>query len=138
MAHNGNSKREALALRLAAGQSVRAAARSCKVGERTAHRWLDEDPRFRARVQELRERLFSRAVGVLTRLAGKAARKLDELLDNFKASIALGACRTVLEAGPRLRELIDFEERLAALEAAQQAQQAEQGQNRAGRHGGFR
>jgi hypothetical protein len=122
MASNGNTKREAVALRLADGASVRGAARACHVGERTVHTWL-ADPAFTARVTELRSRMFGRAVSVLTRLAGKAARKLNKLMDSEQESIALGACRTVLEAGPRLRELTELEERLAALEAADRARQ---------------
>lgn len=109
-------RQEAVALLLASGSSVRSAARRSRVGERTVHRWLDEDARFRGRVQELREQLFAQAVGVLTRLAGKAARRLNKLLDSPNEAIRLGACRTVLEAGPRLRELTDFEARLRALE----------------------
>jgi len=41
--------------------------------------------------------------------------------------IALGACRTVLEAGPRLREQTELEERLRAMEEwAQPERQAQQ------------
>ena len=122
MAGNGSNKREAVALRLAGGAGVRAAARAAGVGERTVFTWL-KDPAFAARVSELRGQLFARAVAVLTRLAGKAARKLDKLLDSAHEGIALGACRTVLEAGPRLRELTEMEERLRALEEVQARQQ---------------
>src|SRR5262245_42645707 len=55
---------EALALALAGGQTIREAAAQVGVSERTAHRRLD-DPKFRARVVELRSLVVMRAAGLL-------------------------------------------------------------------------
>ena len=112
-----NGKREAAALALATGQTVRDAAVSCQVGERTLHRWLVEDAAFGARVFELRKELFGQAVGRLAKLAGKATDTLEQLLAADSDSVKLQAARTILEAGCKLREQLEMEERLARLEA---------------------
>jgi transposase-like protein len=110
-----NGKREAAALALAIGKNVKAAARASHVGERTLHRWLgDED--FQRRVTQVRAELFGCAVGKLARLAGKAADALAKLLRSESDSVRLQAARTILESGNRLREAVEVEQRLAAVE----------------------
>jgi hypothetical protein len=54
------AKQERLALLLAAGWGIKAAANEVKVGERTAHTWR-EDPEYRALVAALRGRLLDEA-----------------------------------------------------------------------------
>jgi hypothetical protein len=114
MAHNG--RREAVALCLASGCTVRDAAREAGCGERTVHTWLT-DPAFRNRVSQVRTELFGRAVGRLSRLAGRAADSLGELLEAQNESVRLQAAKTILEAGARLREALELAQRLDDVEA---------------------
>ena len=82
MAHRGRQNAdETLAVALAAGQTVRDAARTAGVAERTAHRrWAD--PEFRRRVDELRGQMVDRAIGRLAQLAaGKALDVMEACLD---------------------------------------------------------
>jgi hypothetical protein len=78
-----NSKQERLALLLASGRTIKAAAEEVKVGERTAHSWLG-DPNYRALVTALRGRLLDEAVGRLADASGKAVQTLCDLMDDPK------------------------------------------------------
>jgi hypothetical protein len=56
-------------------------------------------------------------MSTLTAMGGEASRCLLELIKPGTApAVRLSAIRTVLELGMRLREVVDLEERLAALE----------------------
>lgn len=122
MAGNG-SKKERLATLLAGGRSVRAAAAEAGVPLRTAYRWSGEVD-FRRLVQDIRGRLVSRAVGILSRSMGAAAKKLRRLLASADERVALSASRSVLELAQALRQAEEFEARLAALEERAQQQGA--------------
>ena len=123
MAPNGTEndaltpRQEAVALALASGQSIREAAASCDVGERTVKRWLTR-PTFRRRVGELRGDMVDRALGRLADGMTEAADVLRQLLAAEGESVRLGAARSLLELGVKLRESVELESRLAALEAA--------------------
>jgi hypothetical protein len=113
---------DALLLALACGATVESAARQCRVSERTVFRRLAE-PAFQQRLREMRADMVQRTTGALTAAGTEAVRALLELLKpNQTASVRLGAARAVLELGMKQREHCDFEERLAALEAAQAEQ----------------
>ena len=116
-AESGNlgGKKEAAALLLAVGRSVRAVAREAGVSERTIRNWRGEDA-FAARVRLLRSEVFARAVGVLCGASTRAAAKLRQLLRSEDEKIALGAARAILEAAPRLREAGELAERVEELE----------------------
>src|SRR5262249_27813394 len=116
-AENGRRKREdALAVGLAAGQTLRDAANAAGIGERTAtRRWAD--PGFRRRVAELRAGAVERATGRMGDTMTEAADMLRRLLKAESESVRLGACRAVLELSARLRESVEFEARLATVEA---------------------
>lgn len=115
MALTGN-QREAAALAIARGQTVKEAAKECRVGLRTLHRWLGEDPTFQQRVDELREKLFSQATGRLSGLAGQAAETLGGLLESKDEKVRLQAIRTLFEAAANFRQMTELSRRLAALE----------------------
>jgi hypothetical protein len=118
MADNGLRKRDdALALALASGQTLRDAAAGAGIGERTAtRRWADAT--FRRRVQELRAEMTSRALGKLANGQAEAADVLRQLLAaGTPPAVRLGACRALLELGCKLRESVELETRLTALEA---------------------
>jgi len=119
MTHNGrHNADEVLALALATGQTLRGAAAAAGVAERTAaRRWADAG--FRARVTELRTELIGRAVGRLADAAATAADALVNLLAGRSEAARLGAARSILELGARLREGTELAERVAELERAQ-------------------
>jgi hypothetical protein len=116
MAENGRRKGEdTLLLALASGQTVRDAARAAGVGERTAaRRWAD--PAFRRRVTRLRAELVERATGQLADGMAEAVATLRRLLTAEGESVRLGAARSILELGNRLREAVELEGRLRAVE----------------------
>ncbi len=114
----GNGRRnadEVLALALAGGQTLRAAASLAGVSERTAaRRWAD--PEFRKRVAESRAEMVRQAQGRMADSMSEAAGVLRQLLTASSENVRLGACRAVLELGVKLRESVELEERLQALE----------------------
>ena len=115
MARDG-TKDEALALALAAGASAAEAAKSVRLSVRTVKR-RRADPAFMRRVAELRAEMVSRAVGRLSEAMTAAALQLRRLvLKGRSEQVQLGACRAVLELGNRLRESVELEQRLSALE----------------------
>jgi Skp family chaperone for outer membrane proteins len=105
---------EELILALAAGASVREAAERAGVDERTVHRRL-ADADFRRAVSQAWDRMFDAARDRLAGLASKATETLQRLMESEKPSAAAGAAKTVLELGPRLRKVAEFEERLSRL-----------------------
>ena len=107
---------DALLLALACGATVEAAAKQCDLTDRTIYRRL-QDPDFRARLQELRADMVKRAAAMLTAAATKAVQTLLSLQkESVSANVRLGAARAVLEIGIKVRELVDLESRIAALE----------------------
>lgn len=120
MTENGRQKprkgEAALLAALAAGATVRDAARQAGISERTASRCM-EDPGFRQRVQEAKAEIVARAASQLADAATDAAKTLRDLLEAEADSIKLGAARAILELGTKLRESVELEQRLAALEA---------------------
>jgi tetrahydromethanopterin S-methyltransferase subunit G len=114
----GGDRRNAndrLAVELAAGKAVADAADAAGVSERTAYRRLD-DAGFRGRVTTLRGDMIGRAVGQLADASTKAVQTLTELLVADSATVRLGAARSILELGMRLRDANEIEERLSTLE----------------------
>jgi hypothetical protein len=126
MAENGRRKgNEALSLALASGQTLRDAAAAAGIGERTAtRRWAD--PGFRRRVADLRAGMMQRALGKLADGMAEAADTLRRLLNSYSESVRLGAARSVLELGHRLRETVELEQRLAEVEEQLAASRGEQ------------
>jgi hypothetical protein len=105
-----------LLLALACGASVEVAARQAGISESTAYRRLS-DPAFRRQLQAVRADLVQRTTGALTAASTEAVRALLELLKaTAPPPVRLGAARSVLELGIKLRETADLEARIAALE----------------------
>jgi len=124
MADNGREKGDdALLLALAAGATVREAARQARVCERTAARRL-ADPDFRRRLAEARADMVQRALGKLSDASTAAADALRALLKAKKETVRLSAARAILELGNRLRDPVEMEARLAVLEELQARQRA--------------
>jgi tRNA A37 N6-isopentenylltransferase MiaA len=117
MAQRGkHHKDEVLILALACGATIEAAARQAGVSESTAYR-RREDPTFRRRLQALRSDMAQRTTGMLTAAGMESVKTLLELQKpNVPPAARLGAARTVLELGMKMREFNELEERIAALE----------------------
>lgn len=108
----------AVILALAQGCSTDEAGRAGGVTGRTVRRWL-QDPSFAARVNEVRVQILDRAVGGLVDASTEAVRVLRELMagsksDNVRMRAALG----ILDAVVTMRESLELERRIAALEDA--------------------
>jgi hypothetical protein len=114
-------KRERVALLIAAGRSIKAAAAEARCGERTAHAWLEE-PHYRSFISELRHRMLDEAVGSLVEATNHAVSTLTELLDNDHVNVRLRAALGIIDAVVRLREYVELERRIAALEAQDESE----------------
>jgi hypothetical protein len=92
------------------------AAQKAGVSAATVYRRL-QDPAFQSQLQQARTDMLRRSSGTLTAAATEAIKTLLTLLQSTSpAAVRLGAARTVLEVGIKIREAADIEERLAALE----------------------
>src|SRR5262245_61678447 len=108
--------RTAVTLALAGGDTVATAAQKGGVGERTVYRWLQEDG-FRQEVAHTRATMFAQALGRMAEGAVSAVVVLRQLcLKGKSESVRLSAARSILELGNKLRESVELEERLQALE----------------------
>lgn len=101
---------------LASGLTVAGAAKAANVSERTAFRRLRR-PEFRSAIATARTEMTERATALLTDLSTSAATALGELLKADSEAVRLGAARSILELGARLREAGELETRISALEA---------------------
>ncbi|AJC60168.1 hypothetical protein [Streptomyces sp. 769] len=110
--------RPAAVLALAQGRTNGQAAKAAGVSGRTILRWLD-DPEFRQEVDGTRTELLHLAVGRLAAASTKAVDALVDALDNERGQARVQAARTLLDACLSLRESLDLEQRLAALETAE-------------------
>ena len=105
-----------LLMAFACGATVESAARQAGVSESTAHRRL-EDAAFRQQLQAMRADLVQRTAGALTAASTESVRTLLELQKaSAPPAVRLGAARSILEIGIKLREAADLEERLSVLE----------------------
>lgn len=110
------AREELLLAALASGVSVAEAARRSGMSPRTVHRRL-ADPAFLRELQEARSRMVDAALGQLTESLTAAATSLRDLLQSDSDTIRLSAARAVFEIAGRLRDQVEFERRLTALEA---------------------
>ncbi len=76
---NLTPKQEESILALLRETSIAKAAKSCKVGERTLHRWLDE-PDFSKAYRKARRQAFSQAIALTQRYAPLAVSTLATLM----------------------------------------------------------
>lgn len=108
-----------LAALVAAGRTHAEAAAEAGVSERTVARRAKE-PAFARRVQDLRSEMTARALGRMADRMAEAADALHQLLGAKAEAVRLGAARSILELGVRLRESVELEERIRRLEQQQQ------------------
>lgn len=101
---------------LAAGRTISAAAIVSGISQTTIKRRL-KDPKFAQALNNARAQFLSRAMGRLANDSVAAAHTLRRLLHAESEAVRLGAARAILELGTRLREVVELEQRIAALEA---------------------
>ena len=95
------------------------AARSAGVGRTTLYRWLREDENFQAALEEGTRQALKEFSANLVRLAQKAVRTLEAAVDStdpLHMHHRLRAADIVTNRILAVREAIDLEERLSALE----------------------
>jgi hypothetical protein len=121
MSSNGNSSRRrrgdgALQVALASGESVVQAAAKAQVSERTVYRRL-QDPAFRRAIDAVRAEVVERAAALLIAAALLATKTLIDLQNPTNpAAVRRSASRDVIEMARKIRELVFWEKRIAALE----------------------
>jgi hypothetical protein len=116
MARFGNRKGEsAFVAALAAGDTVKDAAAKAGIGARTAYRRV-QDPALRQEVAQMRTEMLERTQAKMADTMVEAADTLRQLLRANGESVRLGAARSVLELGNKLRETVEFERRLQEVE----------------------
>ncbi|MCE9566056.1 MAG: hypothetical protein K8U57_28890 [Planctomycetes bacterium] len=106
---------ERLAAELAAGKTVKDAAISAGIAERTAFRRLT-DSAFAAQVSALRGEMVRAAAGQLVAAMGEAADVLRSLLSDPDARIRLGAAVKLLDQAVKVTELSDLQKQVEELE----------------------
>ena len=114
---------DSLLLALACGATVEAAARQCGLSERTVYNRLGDDE-FKKRLERVRADMVDRSAGMLTAAGGEAIRTLLTLQKDSTPTVRLGAARTILEIGLKMRQMVDLEQRMAELEAMVASQDA--------------
>ena len=122
MAENGrklSTKQKRAIAALLSQKSVRAAAESAAVGERTLYRWL-QDAKFRAALAAAEGDAIDQATRRLIAMTSKAADELQAILTDLDStpSVRLRAIELIFANALRLRELRNIEQRLEALEKA--------------------
>ena len=115
-ANGRKSADQKIIVALAGGQTVQAAARAAGVGESTVFRRL-RDAAFRGAVAAARAEVTARALGKLAAASTAAASTLRKLLNAESEAVKLSAARSILELGTKLREAVELEQRIVALEA---------------------
>jgi hypothetical protein len=109
---------------LSCGATQEAAAQKAGVSKATVQRRL-KDPEFCQRLQELGTEMVKRVSSALTAASMEAIKTLLSLqATTIPHAVRLGAARSVLEMGIKLRESASWEERLAALEQLMASKQA--------------
>jgi len=117
MPHRGRKQADELLLvALACGANVEAAARSAGISKATAFRRL-QDSEFCKKLEQTKADMVQRTAGMLTASGMESVKTLMELQKPAAPpAVRLGAARSVLELGMKVREREDLEKRLAALE----------------------
>lgn len=113
-----STKQQKAIAALLVAKDVQSAAIQAGVSERTLHRWINEDERFRAALRAAEAQAIDDAVRRLVGAANSALNVLMVLMLDQKtpAAVRLRAAISVLEQLVKLRELNNLEQRIAKLE----------------------
>lgn len=110
-------RRTKAALALAHGSTTDEAGQIVGVTGRTVRRWREE-PAFRSEVAQLRRQMLDDVLGQLGGAAVEAVKTLRAALDEESPGVRVRAATVILTSLITVREAVDVEERLAALEAS--------------------
>jgi phage terminase small subunit len=113
-------KREQAIAALLSEATVASAAERAGISEVTLWRWLKQ-PEFKAAYREARRQVVEKAVAQLQQSSWAASTTLLKLLASNSDSVRLRAAEAILSHANKGLELIDFEERIAALEEKAEA-----------------
>jgi hypothetical protein len=118
------AKQERAIKALLSEPTTKDAAVEAKVSEATLRRWL-KDAAFSASYREARNQLLETTLTWLQQASGEAVDTLKEVMADkmAKGSERVSAAKAVLEMALKARDVLEVEERLAALEAKFDAQQ---------------
>jgi hypothetical protein len=108
-------KKEAAISALLSKPTVKAAAAAVPLDEKTLRRWLQE-PAFADAYRVARLQVFQAAIGLLQRLAGRAAAALGKNLKAPREQDQIRAAALILQLGRDGIELEDLARRVEALE----------------------
>ena len=94
------------------------AARAARVAPSTLRAWRRGHPAFRAELRLLEDELFRESLSRLQRGVSRAVECLERLTGRHAPpAVQVAAAARILEHALRSRDLVTFEERLAAIEA---------------------
>lgn len=106
---------EAALAALLTSATIEAAAKKANVSDRTLHRWLNEAA-FRRAYLAARRQSLEQATGALQRAVTDAAAALVRNLTCGTPGVEVRAAQIILEQTAKGVEMLEFEERLAAVE----------------------
>lgn len=117
---NINSKQAQFVAALLQSRSVKDAATAAGISERTAARWLNENPAVQAALRQTQDAALSQAARLAAGRAAGAISVLHAVMvgDDTGSMARIAAARELLRAALALSENVTTNERLAALEAA--------------------
>lgn len=106
--------------------TIRAAAQSAGLGERTVYRYLANDA-FRAELSERQAAILAQVTAAMVGLSGRAVETLRDVLDDGEASasVKVRAALGWLQAARQGVELQDLAQRVDRLEERMEAQKYE-------------
>ena len=119
-----NAKSEKMLLAVLTCPTFTEAAKTAGVSIQSLYRAMAEED-FKAAYAQARKDAVTQAIGSLQQAAGKATETLLSIMqaEDAPTSSRLSAARSVLEYAFKGAELLDMEERIAALEALAQTQE---------------
>jgi hypothetical protein len=109
-------KQERAIVALLTQPTIKAAAETVSISERTLRTWLKLTG-FRCAFRAARAELLEDATCKLAQGATEAAETLRALLNSASPTVQLGAARAILELGPKLQQAAEMEQRLSEVEA---------------------
>jgi len=105
--------------------NMEAAARRARVGRTTLYTWL-RDPTFRDELSRRQAEVFDTALARLKCLAGDAVNGLGKLIDAKSETVKRAACRDILDATLKMKEVHELDDRLTAIEKILEEMEHEQ------------
>jgi hypothetical protein len=117
-------RRQKLLEALLVEPDVQTASKTAGVGRSTAHRWL-KDAAFQNQLAQQRDTVFSESMATVKAHAVRALSELAKLLTSEDERLRRQVCNDILGHALKVREMMDFENRLAALEKANNKKEQE-------------